>query len=160
VCKAHKLVHHSTLGSRVIKEKKKFLQAASGPKMAGCSPCFFTLVTGPRRSVSLQLSDTRVYEPHIRAGCSPARDGSAMCPLASISPVLSLGRKPRRQSPIRPDHRFSGRIAPTGPSGRSPLAGVPGPGTDRLSVRRVRSLSHSSLVLASLELSGIQAYEP
>ena len=25
---------------------------------------FFTLVTGPRRSLSLKLSDTRVYEPH------------------------------------------------------------------------------------------------
>ena len=29
---------------------------------------FFTLVTGPRRSLSLRLSDTRVYEPQIRAG--------------------------------------------------------------------------------------------
>ena len=28
---------------------------------------FFTLVTGPRRSLSLDLSDTRVYEPPIRA---------------------------------------------------------------------------------------------
>ena len=28
---------------------------------------FSTLVTGPRRSVSLKLSDTRVYEPQIRA---------------------------------------------------------------------------------------------
>jgi len=29
---------------------------------------FFTLVTGPSRSLSLKLlSDTRVYEPHIRA---------------------------------------------------------------------------------------------
>ena len=28
---------------------------------------FFTLVTGPRRSLSLELSDTRVYEPQIRA---------------------------------------------------------------------------------------------
>jgi len=27
----------------------------------------FTLVTGPRRSLSLTLSDTRVYEPQIRA---------------------------------------------------------------------------------------------
>ena len=31
----------------------------------GCS-FFFTLVTGPRRSLSLKLSDTRVYEPQIR----------------------------------------------------------------------------------------------
>ena len=28
---------------------------------------FFTLVIGPRRSLSLELSDTRVYEPQIRA---------------------------------------------------------------------------------------------
>ena len=28
---------------------------------------FFTLVTGPRRSLSLKLSDTQVYEPQIRA---------------------------------------------------------------------------------------------
>jgi len=28
---------------------------------------FFTLVTGPRRSLSLKMSDTRVCEPQIRA---------------------------------------------------------------------------------------------
>jgi len=28
---------------------------------------FFPLVTGPRRSLSLKLSDTRVYEPQIQA---------------------------------------------------------------------------------------------
>ena len=28
---------------------------------------FFTLVTGPRRSLGLKLSDTRVYEPQMRA---------------------------------------------------------------------------------------------
>ena len=28
---------------------------------------FFTLVAGPRRSLRLKLSDTKVYEPHIRA---------------------------------------------------------------------------------------------
>ena len=28
---------------------------------------FFTLVTGPRRFLSLKLSDTKVYEPYIRA---------------------------------------------------------------------------------------------
>jgi len=32
-----------------------------------CFSFFFTLVTGPRRSLSLKLSDTRVYEPQIRA---------------------------------------------------------------------------------------------
>jgi len=34
----------------------------------GAQPFFFlNLVTGPRRSLSLKLSDTRVYEPQIRA---------------------------------------------------------------------------------------------
>jgi len=32
---------------------------------------FFTLVTGPRRSLSLKLSDTRVYEPQIRSALCP-----------------------------------------------------------------------------------------
>ena len=31
---------------------------------------FFTLVTGPRRSLSLKLSDTRAYEPQMRARLS------------------------------------------------------------------------------------------
>ena len=36
---------------------------------------FVTLVTGPRRSLSLKLSDTRVYEPEIRTrlGKTPPR---------------------------------------------------------------------------------------
>ena len=36
---------------------------------------FFTLVTGPRRSLSLKLSDTRVYEPQVRCKllCSVSR---------------------------------------------------------------------------------------
>jgi len=34
---------------------------------------FFTLVTGPRRSLSLKLSDTRVYEPQIRARLGTTR---------------------------------------------------------------------------------------
>ena len=33
----------------------------------GVHPSSLTLVTGPRRSLSLELSDTRVYEPEIRA---------------------------------------------------------------------------------------------
>ena len=32
-----------------------------------CYRSFFTLVTGPTRSFSLKLGDTRVYEPQIRA---------------------------------------------------------------------------------------------
>jgi len=65
VFKAHRLLYHSTLGSRVIKKKVK--------STCGKTPhpvrlfFFFTLVTGPRRSLSLKLSDTRVYEHQIRA---------------------------------------------------------------------------------------------
>jgi len=40
---------------------------------AGLFFFFFTLVTGPRRSLSLELSDTRVYEPQIQAYCSSCR---------------------------------------------------------------------------------------
>ena len=37
------------------------------PKLRPFFFFFFTLVTGLGRSLSLKLSDTRVYEPHIRA---------------------------------------------------------------------------------------------
>jgi len=37
------------------------------PKSGTRHTFFFTLVTGPRRSLSPKLSDTRVYEPQIRA---------------------------------------------------------------------------------------------
>ena len=30
-------------------------------------PWLFTLVTGPKRSLSLKLSDTRLYEPQLKA---------------------------------------------------------------------------------------------
>ena len=46
------------------------LQKAVATTWMGGSPLlffFFTLVTGPGRSLSLMLSDTRVYEPQIRA---------------------------------------------------------------------------------------------
>jgi hypothetical protein len=43
---------------------------------------FFSLVTGPNRSLSLKLSDTRVYEPHICVcesvcGCEQADETNA-----------------------------------------------------------------------------------
>jgi len=45
-----------------------FLQAMRGGSMQFTQVFFFfTLVTGPRRSLSLKLSDARVYEPQIRA---------------------------------------------------------------------------------------------
>jgi len=46
------------------------------------SPFFFTLVTGPRRSLSLKLSDTRVYEPDFEVirGWGPSYLVSASLP--------------------------------------------------------------------------------
>jgi len=38
---------------------------------------FFTLVTGPGRSLRLKLSDTRVYEPQIRARLGTTADSGA-----------------------------------------------------------------------------------
>ena len=100
VCKAHRLLYNSTLGLRVIKKKRSplhgetcaFTHDAPGSNAARCraipaaiaSPpplpatClsvffFFTLVTGPRRSLSLKLSDTRVYAPEMRARLSVSR---------------------------------------------------------------------------------------
>jgi len=46
---------------------------------------FFTLVTGPRRSLSLRLSDTRVYEPQIRARLGTT---AHFCKVASVLNVL------------------------------------------------------------------------
>jgi len=62
---------------------------------------FFTLATGPRRSLRLKLSDTRVYEPQIRArlgttahrnrtrytGCRGARSS---CPRPSRTVIWSV----------------------------------------------------------------------
>jgi len=48
---------HSPLGLRVIRKKKVSLS----------SVFLSTLVTGPTRSLSLEFSDARVYEPEIRA---------------------------------------------------------------------------------------------
>ena len=50
--------------------------AGSHRRTAKKTPFFFTLVTGPRRSLSLKLSSTRVYEPQIRAKKKVARNGT------------------------------------------------------------------------------------
>jgi len=66
VFKAHRLFYDSTLGLRVIKKREEAdreYERVVGAVFYFC----FTLVTGPRRSLILKLSDTRVYEPQIRA---------------------------------------------------------------------------------------------
>ena len=55
-------------------------------------PPFFTLLTGPRRSLSLKLSDTRVYEPQIRA-----RLGTTTQP-----PTRATSTPPQHSSPDPP----------------------------------------------------------
>ena len=70
VFKAHGLLYHSTLGSRVIKKKERANRGSHWRHWRRWLPprptYHITLVTGPRRSLSLKLSDTRVYEPQIR----------------------------------------------------------------------------------------------
>ena len=64
-------VDSSKVDSSKVDASKDSTCEACGHTDAGpaCRPeaFFFTLATGPRRSLSLKLSDTRVYEPQIRA---------------------------------------------------------------------------------------------
>jgi len=64
-----RLLYHSTLGLREMKKKKKDKTVNNMIPHAHrfFFFFFFTLVTSPRRSLSLKLSDTKVYEPQIRA---------------------------------------------------------------------------------------------
>jgi len=66
---------------------------------------FFTLVTGPTRSLSLKLSDARVYEPQIRARLGTA-GGSTLCTPVTIAAArghqesvcnLAIAHKPIRR---------------------------------------------------------------
>ena len=50
---------------------------------------FFTLVTGPSRSLSLELSDTRVYEPQIRARLSNCNFHTHESPVPSPLPPVA-----------------------------------------------------------------------
>ena len=61
---------------------------------------FFTLVTGPRRSLSLHLSDTRVYEPQIRARLGTT---THLCEVV----VLKLRAVPGGERDQHGDRRFS-----------------------------------------------------
>ena len=76
--------------------KATYLILWAAPCTRGCRSStpffFFTLVTGPRRSLRLKLSDTRVYEPQIRAQprCATSRTG---CGRRSTPP-----RRPSRPS--------------------------------------------------------------
>jgi len=62
---------------------------------------FFTLVTGSRRSLSLTLSDTRVYEPQLRArrGTTAGAGGAGPDQPAVAAPIQR--RAAARRLPIR-----------------------------------------------------------
>jgi len=51
------------------RDRRTYTPHSHATYLSSCSCCFFffTLVTGPRRSLSLKLNDTKVYEPQIRA---------------------------------------------------------------------------------------------
>ena len=62
---------------------------------------FFTLVTGPRRSLSLKLSDARVYEPQIRARLGTT---AHCCEVVVLKPE-TLRAVPRRDRTWRTNTR-------------------------------------------------------
>ena len=85
---------------------------------------FFTLVTGPRRSLSLELSDTRVYEPQTRAhlvttalfyvqpGSPPTFSVSALFRLPPLlSSRLRWARKPSERKGGTSPHGWN-QVAP------------------------------------------------
>ena len=53
---------------------------------------FFTLVTGPRRSLSLKLSDTRVHEPQIRVQAFKL-PGTSVAVIKGRTDIPSAGRE-------------------------------------------------------------------
>jgi len=62
--------HNTTIqggGEQRLRREDHDYREALHPRQGGLLHFFFTLVTGPIRSLSLNLSDTRVYEPQIRA---------------------------------------------------------------------------------------------
>ena len=74
---------------------------------------FFTLVTGPRRSLSLKLSDTRVYEPQIRARLGTT--GSNPAPSTLHPAPYTLHPKPQTPNPppLNPRKGLSCRHVPS-----------------------------------------------
>jgi len=101
----------------------------AGMYIMECAPLFFffTLVTGPRRSFSLKLSDTRVYAPHEHGVCAGGRDqrrGDVRAPQLTIKwPRLTIkstfdhhgvcaGGRDQRRGDVR---------APQGPQTPNPI---------------------------------------
>ena len=65
---------------------------------------FFTLVTGPRRSLSLKLSDTSVYAPQIRARLGTASNFCRGSGVRDVGEVGDEAVREKRACPRRFDH--------------------------------------------------------
>ena len=127
VFKAHRLFYDSTLGLRVIKKREEAdreYERVVGAVFYFC----FTLVTGPRRSLILKLSDSRVYAPSYAGHelcCGSSEAGSYLrlidsCTVSLCDKVCggaghSGGRRGRKQAPIT-SRPCSARAAPCGTS--------------------------------------------
>ena len=84
---------------------------ARAPRRPVAGIFFFTLITGPRRSLSLKLSDTRVYEPqrlllrvNNRSRAPPADPWQVHCNARLEGPLTrgtSLGGVPREQKMLK-----------------------------------------------------------
>ena len=62
-CKVPPVVLNGVVSSEYEELERDLIRMGSSRRFV----FFFTLFTGPRRSSSLELSDTRGYAPHIRA---------------------------------------------------------------------------------------------
>jgi len=66
-CPQTRQIHQSCMDPAINAGTYNHTPPICGHDLTRNSTSFFTLVTGPRRSLSLKLSDTRVYAPQIRA---------------------------------------------------------------------------------------------
>ena len=85
-CARTRREHLQGFGIFVLTPRSKFMWASTmlRGRSGAMNPffLFFTLVAGPRRSSSLKLSDTRVYEAHVRARL---RTNAHLCKVGAIN---------------------------------------------------------------------------
>jgi len=71
-----------------VKKKKKQREPSPGPHAICVFFFFFILVTGPRRSLSLKLSDTRVYEPQIPSAPPSSAAARLVTVLSAVERII------------------------------------------------------------------------
>ena len=100
---------HTLDGSRSRPAPRTSARSSRKTNMAGCRGCFFflffTLVTGPSRSLSLKLRDTRVYDPPIRARLGPLVTSKHLSkcwphPIMELQGCLAHKKTPALQGPL------------------------------------------------------------